>query len=176
MELLELLLYTTAFSQLSYGNFFDFCIVNLFLKHAYAYKPTDFNQYSIDFSTFLITFTHLTLHMLNFYMYSLCYKCYTFKYGKYIIDNYNILNKKYLNLRFKLIYYTFLLPIKFLMRKYIFSNLPEQNKNYLKKIVELKLQNNNLKKENIITNVELKTNKEIDCFLDKILLENDKNK
>ncbi len=176
MELFELLLYTTAFSQLSYGNFFDFFILNLFLKHAYAYKPTEFNQHSADFSTFLITFTHLTLHMLNFYMYSLYYKCYTFKYGKYIIDSYNNLNKKYLNLRFKLIYYTFLLPIKFIMKKYIFSDQPIQNKNYLKKIIGLKLQNNNLKTENIITDVELKTNKEIDSFLDKILLENNKNK
>ncbi len=176
MELLELLLYTTAFSQLSYGNFFDFCIITLFLKHAYTYKPNEFNQYSVDFSTFLITFTHLTLHMLNYYLYSLCYKCYTFKYGKFIIDSYNNLNKKYLNIRFKLLYYTFLLPIKFIMKKYIFSDLPEQNKNYIKKIIEFNLLNNNLKNENNSACLELKTNKQIDSFLDKILMENNKNK
>ncbi len=176
MELFELLLYTTAFSQLSYANFFDFCLVNMFLKHAYTYKPTYYNQNTVDFSTFFITFTHLTLHMLNFYMHALCYKCYSFKYGKYIIDNYNILNKKYLNLRFKIIFYTFIVPIKYLMQKIIFPDIPEQNINNFKKIIESNLTNNNLKKENKFDCVELKSNKEIDNFLDKILLENNKNK
>jgi hypothetical protein len=176
MELFELLLYTTAFSQLSYGNFFNLCLANMFLKYSYSYKPTYDNQTTIDFSTFLITFTHLTLHMLNYYMYSLCAKCYSFKYGKYIIDKYNFLNKKYLNIRFKIIFYTFLVPVKYLMEKIILRNMPEQNIYNFKRIIELNFSNNNLKKENNFECVELKTNKQIDSFLDKILLETNKNK
>lgn len=174
MELLELLLYTTAFSQLSYGHFFDFFLVRIFLKYAYIYKPFENIQTQQDFTTFILTFTHILLHMINFYVYSLSQKCYTYTCGKYIIDNYNYVNKKYLNLRFKVIYYGFLLPFKFIIKKFIFSDVPEQDINNFKKIIELNLSNNNLKKENKLYDTQLKTNKQIDCFLDKILVENSK--
>lgn len=179
MELLQLLLYTTAFSQLSYSAFFDFCLVNMFLKYAYNFKPSYVhNQNTIDFTTFLITFAHLTLHIIQYYVFVLSQKCYTYKCGKYIIDNYNILNKRYLNIRFKFIYYTFLTPLKFIFKKFVIGDIPEHDINEFKKIIELNFENNNIKKQNNFNEIEheLKTNKQIDSFLDKILLENNKNK
>lgn len=177
MELFELLLYTTAFSQLSYGHFFDFCLFNIFLKYVYAYKPLDYeyNQNPIDFTSCLISFAHVVLHVINFYMYSLCQKCYTYKHGKYIIDNYNYVNKKYLFLRFKIMYYGFLVPFKFICKKFILSDIPEENINKFKQLVNLNIVNNNLKKENKNIDVELKTNQQIDLFLDKILMKSNKN-
>jgi len=176
MELLQLLLYTTAFSQLSYSTFIDLCFINIFIKYAYNYKPTEYSHIQTDFSTFFITFTHIMLHIINFYVYVFYNKFYTYEYGKYIIDNYNLANRKYLNLRAKIIYYVFLIPFKFILKKTVFSNIPEQDISNFKKMINLNYSNNIVKKQYKINDSELKTNKQIDSFLDKILSENNKNK
>ena len=171
MELLNLLLYTTAFSQLSYYKFFDFCLINLFLNYAYHYKPTSYNPNIIDFITFCVTFTHFTLHIISYYGVLFINNCEQNKYGKHIIYSYNSLNKSYLNARFKLFYYGFLTPFKYVLKKFVFPSIPNQNIEGFKKIMETNISNLKQERKSHINN-ELKTNKQIDNFLDKILLEN----
>lgn len=181
MELLNLLLYTTAFSQLSYSGFFDFCLINMFLKYAYYYNPknynpTNYNQNTVDFTTFFVTFVHFALHVLSYYGYLFINNCEQYKYGKYIINNYNTLNKSYLNARYKILYNGFLTPLKYVLKKIIFSDIPKQNIENFKIIMEKNI--NNMKQESKgLNGIKLNTNKQIDNFLDKILLENkSKNK
>jgi len=174
MELLNLLLYTTAFSQLTYLNFFDFCLINIFLKYAYHYKPISYNPNTVDFTTFFVTFIHFTLHITLYYGDLCICKCEQNNYGKHIIYSYKVLNKYYLNARNKLLYYGFLTPFKYVLKKIVFSTIPNQNIENFKKNMEKNIYSiNHESKEPVCT--ELKTNKEIDLFLDKILLEN-KNK
>ena len=175
MELLNLLLYTTAFSQLSYSKFFDFCLINIFLKYAYYYKPSGNIPNNDDITTFAITFAHLTLHVLSYYCNLFIYKCEQNKYGKHIIYNYNLLNKSYLQLRCNLLYYGFLTPFKYVLKKIVLHQIPEQNVENFKKIMTINF--SNIKQENQFSNNnELKTNKQIDLFLDKILVKNKNNK
>jgi len=170
MELLNLLLYTTAFSQLTYLNFFDFCLINIFLKYAYHFNPAVNNPNAADFTTFFVTFVHFTLHITLYYGNLCICKCEQNNYGKHIIYSYKVLNKYYLNARNKLLYYGFLTPFKYVFKKIVFSTIPNQNiENFKKNIYSI----NQESKEPVC--IELKTNKEIDNFLDKILLAN-KNK
>lgn len=174
MELLNLLLYTTAFSQLTYSKFFDFCLINIFLKYAYHFKPTGYNPNIADFTTFFVTFIHFTLHIILYYGDLCICKCEQNNYGKHIIYSYNSLNKYYLNARNKLLYYGVLTPFKYVLKKIVFSTIPNQNIENFKKNMETNILNGKQENKELV-GTELKTNKQIDNFLDKILLEN-KNK
>ena len=88
------------------------------------------------------------------------------KYGKIIIDKYNIINNKYVTLRITYFNYCIIYPLQYLLKKIMFSNITDEYINNIK--MNLNKNINSHQKSNI----ELKTNKDIDEFLDKILIKN----
>lgn len=172
MELLNFLLYTTAFSQLSYSCFFDFCVGNMFLKYAYYVKPVYENN-SLDITWFIMSFMHISLHLMVYYLWLFIQYCKTIPSANYMIKQYNWANKKYIEYRTKFVFYGILRPMGFIVKK-IF--LTEQDKTNEQEFVQL-VQNLKFKVSNstngkpLIANRELKTNEEINGFLNKFMTE-----
>jgi hypothetical protein len=172
MELLNLLLYAIIFLQLSYTNFFNFCLINIFLKYCYYNEPI-YIQHSFDFSAFIITIIHMSLHIFFYYMDIFLKLCKQNKYYNVIICKYNNINDMYLKFRFMIFYNLVITPLFFILKKNIFDSIIIGNINNFNKIYKRK--NNNLKLLNFNfknTTNQLKSNIDIDKFLNKITLEN----
>lgn len=172
MELLNFLLYTIAFSQLSYSSFFDFCVGNWFLKYTYYVKP-EYGHNTLDITCFVMSAIHISLHLMVYYLWIFIQYCKTISSTNYVIKQYNWANEKYIGYRSKLVFYGILRSIGFVFKKMF---LTEQNKTNEQEFVHL-VQNLKIKVSNstnvkpLIANRELKTNEEITGFLNKFLKE-----
>lgn len=170
MELLKLLLFSFAFTQLSYWQFFNFCLLNEFIKYIYYINPlytTSYTILNITTFEFILTFIHLVLHMLVYYIFNFIQFCQTYKPINFIICKYNWLNKQYLQYRGRLFHYGLFKPFEYLNKKIINwkqqTNLQNKDKsNKLNKLNEFKpIESPKLP--------ELKTKEQINNFLDKIM-------
>ena len=174
MELLKLLLYTTAFTQLSYSHFFDFCLINIFLLYIYYTKPV-IQSNTFDFMVFTTGFIHLALHVMFYYLQVWVQICKSNQYANQVITKYNYLNEKYLELRFKFFYHGVLRPVKFIVKKILLSNTPPENyQEFNEALVNFRQSIVNSVKKNQQNANGLKTNEQIDDFLNKILEDNKK--
>lgn len=162
MELLQLLLYTTAFTQLSYSSFFYFCFTSLFL-HIVSHSKLTPIKHEFDISSLIVNLTCIMLHLMLYninYLISIIKKN---KYGIIVINNYNYLNKQYLNCRKQILYYVILVPLKYVFKKMF---LPDVNESDIYKFKQFIIDQNYNKK----TIKELKTDEDIADFLNKFSL------
>ena len=168
MELLNLLLYTGVFLQLTWSRFFDFLFIMGCLKIAYYSNPSyDFKQY--EFSNFVFTFTHLALHTGFYYLNILIGKINATNYGNKLISNYNYVNNIYVFHRSRMIYNFIITPVKYFLKQLLLGQLPTEQMEQLKQM-QFQTQLNSQSVYESENN--LKTTEQINLFLDKILLEN----
>ena len=171
MELLQLLLYTTAFTQLSYTSFFTFCSASLFLRFAYYNKPTCI-KHEFDFSSLIICLTHVILRLMEIFISIFVKIVEKNQYGFIIVNNYNNLNNHYLILRKKTFdyvvcgsIYVVCGSIKYVFKKVFLPDIPQEEISALKKLMIT--DNNKMITDNKKSIKELKTDKEIIEFLNK---------
>ena len=161
MELLNLLLYIIVFTQLSYSQFLNFYMINIFIKNAYENKQIA-NSQNINFFSFLIILIQLILSIINYYINIFISNCKKNTYGKYIIYTYDFLNKTYLNFCNK-------------FDKIFFQNKNKIINDYFMQIIYLKKNMENIEnieqnKKKLHSNSDLCTPEKINIFLNKILL------
>jgi hypothetical protein len=145
MELLQLIFLVFSYSVMSTRTFFNTVLVYLFLNLTYK-KNNLVNSNNFDLSLIFINLINLILHLLVYQMGLLVNIIKKNQYGNQIINIYNNINTKYLLLKNKLLYYVIFYPLKLINKKVM---------NYIN------IENN--------TNIHLKSNQDINKFLDGLI-------
>jgi len=130
---------------MSTRTFFNTVLVYLFLNLTYK-KNNLVNSNNFDLSLIFINLINLILHLLVYQMGLLVNIIKKNQYGNQIINIYNNINTKYLLLKNKLLYYVIFYPLKLINKKVM---------NYIN------IENN--------TNIHLKSNQDINKFLDGLI-------
>lgn len=149
MELLQLIFFTLSYNFMSIGNFFNTILIYLFLKLTYKNNILT-NTNNLDPTMIIINFLNTALHLLVYQMGLIINIIKQNDYCNFVVNIYNIANKKYVELRNKTLYYIVFTPLKLGMKKVICNLNIEPN-----------------------SNIELKSNQDINNFLDGLL---DKNR
>ena len=145
MELLQLIFLVFSYSVMSTRTFFNTVLVYLFLNLTYK-KNNLVNSNNFDLSLIFINLINLILHLLVYQMGLLVNIIKKNQYGNQIINIYDNINTKYLLLKNKLLYYVIFYPLKLINKKVM---------NYIN------IENN--------TNIHLKSNQDINKFLDGLI-------
>lgn len=145
MELLQLIIFKSAYLYFNFYEFINLIILFIFLKIIYN-KKISINENG-DPIIILSNLLYLFLHLIIILLYQINDNIRRFKIGNNILSFYDNLNNKYLYYRIKIISY----PILFLTRK-----LLETPKSKIKKNDD---SNNKMK---------LNNNKDINNFLNKL--------
>jgi len=146
MELLQLIFFTFSYNYMSTGLFLNTLFFYLLLKLTYK-KNNITIQNNLDPTVIIVNLLNIILHILFNQIILLINKIKNNNNFNKIISSYNIINNKYVILRNKTLYYIIFTPLKFVMKKLI-------------------------KNIDLNTNIELKSNQDINMFLDGLL---DKN-
>ena len=149
MELLQLIFFTFSYNFMSTGNFFNTVLIYLFLKLTYK-KNNMTNINNFDPSMIIINFLNISLHLLVNQLSLLINMINQNIYGNQVIETYKKININYITLKNKTLYYLLSIPFKLGMKKVI------NNFNY---------------DEN--SNIQLKSNQDINKFLDGLLDKNE---
>jgi hypothetical protein len=148
MELLQLIFFTLSYNFMSIGNFFNTILIYLFLR--LTYKKNNLTSSNIlDPTMIIISFINTVLHLLVYQMGLIINIIKQNNYCNFVINIYNIANKKYVEIRNKTLYYIVFTPLKLGMKKVICNLNIEPN-----------------------SNIKLKSNQDINNFLNGLL---DKN-
>ena len=131
---------------MSFGNFFNTILIYLFLK--LVYKKNNIINSNLDPSIIIINFLNILLHLLVNQINLMITIMKQNMYVNKIITLYNNMNNKYIYLKNKILNCIILLPLKFGMFK-IFNTNKEVN-----------------------SNINLKSNQDINNFLDGLLEKN----
>ena len=145
MELLQLIFFSFSYSLMNTGTFFNTILIYLFLKLTYK-KNNILNTNNFDPSMILINFINIILHLLVYQMGLLVDIIKKNQYGNQVFNIYNNINIKYILLKNKLLYYIIFIPTKLVTKKVIKYIDIEDN-----------------------TNIQLKSNQDINKFLDGLL-------
>ena len=128
---------------MSYGNFFNTILIYLFLK--LVYKKNNIMISNLDPSMIIINFLNIILHLLVYQLNLLIDVIKQNVHCNKIIRIYNEINNYYVSIKNKILYNIVLVPLKFGMSK-------------LSSKVE--------------SNINLKSNQDINNFLDGLLEKN----
>jgi len=145
MELLQLIFFGFSYSYMSTGTFFNTLLLYLFLNLTYKNNNL-LNSNNFDPTILIVNFIKIMLHLLVYQMGLLVNVISKNKHGNKIISIYNNINNKYIILKNKLLYYVLLIPTKLITRKVIKYFDMENN-----------------------SNIQLKSNQDINRFLDGLL-------
>ncbi len=191
MELLNFILFCTSFSFLSFSTFCNLMMMNLFLR--VVYKLNIMSLDGFDPIILFMNIINILLHLFVFYTTNLMESLGKNNWCNWLFTNYNYFNNKYVGIKNTIIHSITLGPLKFLMGKLVKSNnQPNQSNqsnptmepfNITNIIQQIKLENRNginngfqtipnIKKQQIDSNIQLNTNKEISNFLDNLLVNN----
>jgi hypothetical protein len=145
MEILQFIFFTISYNLMTTANFFNTIIIYLFLK--LVYKKNNITIINLDPSMIIINFLNILLHLIEYQLILLLNIIKNNEYGNKIINSYNDINMKYITIKNKILQFIIFIPIKLGMLKYT---------------------NNEVK-----SSIQLKSNQDINTFLDGLL---DKNK
>ena len=127
------------------GTFFYTILIYLFLNLIYK-KNNILNTNNFDPSMIIINFINIILHLLVYQMGLLVNIININQFGNQLFNIYNNINNKYVLLKNKLLYYIIFIPTKLVTKKVIKYIDIEDN-----------------------TNIQLKSNQDINKFLDGLL-------
>ena len=168
MELLKLILFSTAFSFLSASAFFDLIIFTCMLKLVYKKNNMYINLNDADPMMIMMNLMNIMMHLVFYQLTIFIQVLKQNKYGNYVITTYSNLNQKYLELRNIVFNFVLLKPLKVVLKKIIGPLMI----NYQElKPTEIPKMNKSLN----VPDVNLNNNKDINDFLDKILENNKKD-
>ncbi len=180
MELLNLILVCGAFSLFSFSTFCNLMCFNLFLR--IGYKLNLMNMHDFDPIMLMLNIINILMHFFVYKMTKLIGIINNTKWGNYVLEKYNYLNNKYVNIKNSLIHTIMMFPIKFVMKNLNKPSDTTDNSTLTNIIHQIQLENRVnsqkipvIRKTTIDTNIELNTNKDISNFLDN-LLETNKTK
>ena len=147
MELLQLIFFTFSYNFMSVGNFFNTILIYLFLK--LVYKKNNIINSNLDPSMIIINFLNILLHLLVYQMGLMINVMKQNVYYNKVITLYNNMNNKYVSIKNKILHYIIFIPLKLGMSKML----------------------NNISRE-VNSNTNLKSNQDINIFLDGLLEKN----
>jgi hypothetical protein len=159
MELLQLILFGICYSFMNTLVLFDTIFIFIFLKINYKTQIIDYNPYN-NISV-LINFINIIIYLTIYYINIIFYVVKQNNFGNMIICTYNHINSKYIKIKNKILYYTLVTPVIFIIKK-IFNNL----------VKKFEINKNLIDKQNMYNlnyTHKLQTNQDINNFLDRLI-------